>query len=327
MAGFSDIDTNVADKDSITKSFGDAFRQLSGRAAAAFQMDNLNRIASANRFLAMELINSPHIDVPFQLGELTVHNSTSSENLLNTMVTQSMTQSPLLEAVPLDLVDCFRIFPPTLLKDNKPKSSALFPNSVVVNPVNMTTEMSKECERLGVKFQLSTRVLELKPNADGTKIESLLTNQGEIKADQFVIAAGFPSSTLCSDLSPEGTLAPVIPVKSYALTIRETTDHRTAKDWLLPTFFPCYPTRYLNDRSETDGRKAGTVMFPSAVLMGEQMLRVEADPVNPRVYRVTTGNEYMNINTTISQTLTETVIAKLKKYVDRTNVNCFLFPF
>lgn len=326
VAGFNDIETNVASKSNILKSFGNAFSALSGRAAAAFQLDHLNRLASANRFLALELMNSPDIDIPFQSGELAVHNSSASDNLLTAMQTQSMCQSPIFEAAYLDHLDCFRVFPPTLIKENKPKNATLYPNSVVVNPVQMTGALANECKRLGVDFQMSTRVLELKPSEDRTKIESIVTSNGEIKADQYVIAAGFPSSTLCSDIVEQGTLAPVIPVKNYALTVRETTDHRTVKEWLLPTFFPSYPTRYLNDRSESEGRREGTTMFPSSVLMGEQMLRVEADPENPRIYRVTTGNEYHNINAAISQSLTEIVIDKLKKYVPLIVIGQYL-PF
>ena len=67
---------------------------------------------------------------------------------------------------------------------------------------------------LGVRFHYRTRILDLRMKAD--RLESVVTDQGEIEADVVVIAAGPESAGLARRV---GLRLPIRPVKGYSTTI------------------------------------------------------------------------------------------------------------
>ena len=88
------------------------------------------------------------------------------------------------------------------------------PNDSSGNSELFSRELRNRCERLGVEFQFG--VTALKFTQDDGRITSVLTDQGPMHADQFVLALGvgspFLSRTVGQDL-------PVYPAKGFSATV------------------------------------------------------------------------------------------------------------
>lgn len=77
-----------------------------------------------------------------------------------------------------------------------------------------TNALAKLAADLGVTFRFNTTIRELKHEDE--RIVSIITNEGELRADAFVIALGSYSPLL---LRPLGIRLPVYPVKGYSITV------------------------------------------------------------------------------------------------------------
>ena len=78
----------------------------------------------------------------------------------------------------------------------------------------LTDQLVEQCHQLGVKFKFDTTIQSL--NMANGKISSVLTSQGEIVADQYIMAMGSYSTEL---LKSVGIQSPVYPVKGYSITL------------------------------------------------------------------------------------------------------------
>jgi len=70
------------------------------------------------------------------------------------------------------------------------------------------------CEKLGARFRFDTTVTAIR--ADGTHVDSVVTDRGVIGADAFVLALANDSPRL---VRPLGVRLPIYPVKGYSLTV------------------------------------------------------------------------------------------------------------
>ena len=76
--------------------------------------------------------------------------------------------------------------------------------------VRITTEM-------GVKYHFGHEILELKESS--VKVESVITNKSEFKADKFVVCTGVETVLLLKKL---GIYLPIYPMKGYSITAKAT---------------------------------------------------------------------------------------------------------
>lgn len=83
-----------------------------------------------------------------------------------------------------------------------------------------TLEMAKHAATAGVKFRFNTSVQAI--HADGARIGGLITQQDEIHADIYVLAAGSYSPLL---VRPLKLRLPIYPVKGYSVTIAPAQGH------------------------------------------------------------------------------------------------------
>jgi D-amino-acid dehydrogenase len=74
--------------------------------------------------------------------------------------------------------------------------------------------LADAAQRQGVRFHYGVEVSRLKMNGD--RVVSVVSNQGEFTADQYIVAAGSHSTAL---LAQAGVRLPVRPAKGYSVTI------------------------------------------------------------------------------------------------------------
>ena len=88
------------------------------------------------------------------------------------------------------------------------------PNDETGDCHQFVTELSKDCEKMGVKFMMNTSIEKL--NKLGGEIVSVTTDKGELTADTYLMALGSYSTHMLANV---GVKVPVYPVKGYSLTL------------------------------------------------------------------------------------------------------------
>lgn len=83
-----------------------------------------------------------------------------------------------------------------------------------------TRELQAHALAAGVKFHFNTPVSRI--TTQGRRVQALLTEEGEIRADHYVLAAGSYSPQLARPLQLQ---LPIYPVKGYSVTVTPTIDH------------------------------------------------------------------------------------------------------
>lgn len=89
-----------------------------------------------------------------------------------------------------------------------------YPDDEAGNAYKFTCEMARHAENLGVKFRYGVRVDDVV--SSGSLIEKLITSDGEIQADRFVLCAGSFSYQLGKKM---GLNIPVRPAKGYSISV------------------------------------------------------------------------------------------------------------
>lgn len=94
-------------------------------------------------------------------------------------------------------------------------------------------------KQAGVKFKFATNITRL--NQAGGKISSVLTSEGELNADAYVVAMGSYSASL---LRPLGISIPVYPVKGYSLTLPVLNDDAAPVSTVMDETYKVAITRF-----------------------------------------------------------------------------------
>lgn len=102
-------------------------------------------------------------------------------------------------------------------------------------------------QRAGVEFRHGVAVRALQ--ADGTTVQSVLTDHGTLSADRYVVALGSYSPLL---LRPLGLRVPVYPVKGYSITVPITDASGAPESTVMDETFKVAVTR-LGDRIRVGG--------------------------------------------------------------------------
>ena len=134
----------------------------------------------------------------------------------------------------LDAAGCVREEPALAPIAGRIAGGILYPTDESGDAHGFTRALAVRCESRGVTFRLGTSILGFE--LDG-RLRKVVTDQGPITGDAFVLATGAESTLLGRKL---GLRLPVYPAKGYSLTV----DHGGAKE---------APSRPIAD----DGRKAG----------------------------------------------------------------------
>lgn len=79
-----------------------------------------------------------------------------------------------------------------------------------------------ECKKLGVTFKYNTEMLGF--NTHGHSIQSIITNNGDLEADSFVMCTGAYSANF---LRPIGIKIPIYPMKGYSISAPIHKNHIT----------------------------------------------------------------------------------------------------
>uniref|UniRef100_A0A0A9XBS4 D-amino acid dehydrogenase small subunit n=1 Tax=Lygus hesperus TaxID=30085 RepID=A0A0A9XBS4_LYGHE len=273
-------------------------------------------LCAVNQALVWEFLQDASVSVPYSTGELDIWDSKVSSSILsqkeriaNTFLRNS------LQLHHLDRGDIVRLFPPYIaIAEKLIRGGTLYPQSIVVNPQQLTHEYARRCVDMGVQFKFTTQVLGI--HVSDNQVTNVTTNDGDIVADQYVVAAGISTGFLVNELCKDKVLAPIIPVKSYMFAVRDSTDGTHIQPNNLskvpPTFFPSYPTVYLHD-SCTDDKSTHThhvppTVFPSSVLSGEGMITLQVDPTNQRLFRLILGAEFTDISSDIKDDMLQLVV-------------------
>jgi D-amino-acid dehydrogenase len=110
---------------------------------------------------------------------------------------------------------------PALAPVKEKLAGAIFaPNDESGDAAAFTRGLAERCRGRGVQFHFDTAVTRLE--REGDRASRLLTADGEIRADAYVIAAGNGAARLARAL---GIGVPVYPIKGYSLTVPIEAGH------------------------------------------------------------------------------------------------------
>ena len=119
--------------------------------------------------------------------------------------------------VPYELLDaqaCLKSEPALKHVQGKYVGGLRLPNDETGDCFKFTQALAKMAEGLGVKFEYGVQIQSLQANGD--KLEKILTSRGERQADRYLLALGSFSPQL---LKPLGIKIPVYPIKGYSITV------------------------------------------------------------------------------------------------------------
>lgn len=299
-------ETQIGDKYSIstlTNAFGFNFLQTLFDTNAVPTTQKLSRLAATNQALVLSMVGDLKLDVPFNFGFLRIGDDRgkmkeilSTHKLLSSIVDNY-------DAVRVESGDVSRMFPPAQNKSFDLFGGVFEPSTAVMSPVDLTRELARVCKERGVQFVMNTQVRGLTLDASGEKVTHLETNNGSMPVDNLVLCSGYSSYALTDSLTPNGALAPLIPVRSLTVNIDDSTPNTTP----LPTLFPTKPLTWLpkvianaedyKNAPAPDDIVAGATLpsgtqakfHPAAVEFSKVNVLIASDARNPRRAKAYTG--------------------------------------
>ncbi|WP_426104012.1 D-amino acid dehydrogenase [Massilia sp. TSP1-1-2] len=114
----------------------------------------------------------------------------------------------------LDVAGCEQVEPALALVRGRILGGLRLPGDETGDCFKFTQALAVLAAKKGVKFRNGVEIRSL--TADGARISGVVTSEGELKADAFVMAMGSYSPLL---LRPLGLTIPVYPVKGYSITM------------------------------------------------------------------------------------------------------------
>jgi D-amino-acid dehydrogenase len=123
----------------------------------------------------------------------------------------------------------------------------LLPNDETGDCFKFTQKLAEMAKELGVKFRHGVEIKRL--SVEGDKVTGVVTSQGELKADSFVLALGSYSPFVLKQI---GIHIPVYPVKGYSITVPITDPAGAPESTVMDETFKVAITR-LGDRIRVGG--------------------------------------------------------------------------
>ncbi len=153
-------------------------------------------------------------------------------------------------SVPYEVLDpagCIRNEPALAHVREKFVGALRLPGDETGDCFKFTQNLAAMAERLGVKFKYGVSIDRLL--ADDKKITGVVTSQGEMKADAYVLALGSYSPILLRDLAIR---IPVYPIKGYSITVPITDAASAPESTVMDETYKVAITR-LGDRIRVGG--------------------------------------------------------------------------
>jgi hypothetical protein len=262
-------------------------------------------LSAYNHSLTLSLIRDLKLNVPLNYGLLRIAESTPHEHALRQYMEVHHKMIPNYDGVMLEQGDVGRLLPTLQNKALDIYGGAYEPSTAVLSPAVLTRELARVAAADGVEFQYGTEVYGLRVAPDGDRVDAVQTSRGDLSADAVVLAAGYSTYSLTDSLVPAGALAPLIPVRNLALTIKDTTPVPASQP--LPPVFASKPLVLLpttpSDKkdgieyfpvaeqilSASEGASMAAPPCPAAVDFPRNGTLITADHSNPRIYHVFAG--------------------------------------
>jgi len=147
----------------------------------------------------------------------------------------------------LDKAGCLKVEPALVNVQEKFVGALRLPGDETGDCFKFTQNLAKLAEGLGVQFKYGVTIQKLVH--EGDEITSVITSEGEFKADRYVLALGSYSPFLLRDL---GIKIPVYPIKGYSITVPITDATRAPESTVMDETYKIAITR-LGDRIRIGG--------------------------------------------------------------------------
>lgn len=147
----------------------------------------------------------------------------------------------------LDPAGCTRYEPALARVPSKYVGGLLLPNDETGDCFKFTQGLARLAEGLGVKFRYGLKIERL--TTEGDRVTGVVTDQGTLTSDAFVMALGSYSPQLLRQI---GIHVPVYPVKGYSITVPITDASGAPESTVMDETYKVAITR-LGDRIRVGG--------------------------------------------------------------------------
>lgn len=147
----------------------------------------------------------------------------------------------------LDKAACLKVEPALAQVQHKFIGALRLPGDETGDCFKFTQNLAKLAEELGVKFKYGVSIERL--ITEGDKMTGVMTSEGVVTADSFVLALGSYSPILLRDL---GVKIPVYPIKGYSITLPITDAASSPESTVMDETYKVAITR-LGDRIRVGG--------------------------------------------------------------------------
>ena len=114
----------------------------------------------------------------------------------------------------LNTQECLQFEPALANVKDKIVGGLHLPGDETGDCFKFTNALAKECEKLGVVFEMNTKIESI--NVCNNKVVSVTTDKGIYTADNYVVALGSYSTSMLQEIDIK---IPVYPIKGYSLTL------------------------------------------------------------------------------------------------------------
>ncbi len=147
----------------------------------------------------------------------------------------------------LDKAACIKVEPALAQVQQKFIGALRLPGDETGDCFKFTQNLAKLAEGLGVKFKYGVSIDRL--ITEGDKMTGVMTSEGLVTADSYVLALGSYSPILLRDL---GVKIPVYPIKGYSITVPITDAESAPESTIMDETYKVAITR-LGDRIRVGG--------------------------------------------------------------------------
>lgn len=147
----------------------------------------------------------------------------------------------------LDKAACIKVEPALAQVQQKFIGALRLPGDETGDCFKFTQNLAKLAEGLGVKFKYGVSIERLV--TEGDTMKAVMTSEGMVTADSFVLALGSYSPILLRDL---GVKIPVYPIKGYSITVPITDAASAPESTIMDETYKVAITR-LGDRIRVGG--------------------------------------------------------------------------
>ena len=147
----------------------------------------------------------------------------------------------------IDHATCIQHEPALANVSDKFVGGLMFPNDATGDCRKFTLALSEACKNIGVNFLLNTEIQALE--TVDNEIQSVMTSNGRLTADAYVLCMGSYSPLL---VKPLGIQLPIYPMKGYSLTLPILDESKAPQSTVMDEAYKVAVTRF-DDRIRVGG--------------------------------------------------------------------------